>query len=889
MSSKQRTLLSCAISGILGVSTAAVAQESTRSSILEEVVVTAEKREASIQDVPVAVSAYTSERRDMLGVNTIEDFARITPSLTYRNNDRLSIRGFGRLTNDIGTDPAVALYSDGIFSTSMADTSTPALFIERTEILRGPQGTLYGRNSIGGTLNVIAKRPTDEFEGEVRGAYGNYGYWRTDALLRGPFSDSLRFLVGGSMEKRDEGFVENRGPGEDTATSDRWMVEGQIEADLGENVVARVRYSKFEWDDSYGVGNTLLNNLSPYDNTSIAGAGNAALYYNTTLGFPGANPALTDPYTINTNRTQPGILRDHNRVHLDVTWDLGGATLKYLGGYQEYVYETGTDLDGTSRTGTINVPFPAGLAQLSADLDGAAGPLTPYVFASPAFTATGVSVDGAGFYQESQRWWSNEINLSSNGDGPVQWIVGLYQYDQTYDQPQGIRVFGDNSLRTPEGGPANPDGNFLYVDGHLETQSYAGFGQIDWSLNDAWTLTLGARYTQDKKQGWDAARYVARLPNTAILAADTPPTLEGAIISQFPAGTPLAVIRAMLDANPNIAPGVAAAVLAQTQGLAVDVTALQVCGASACSPDLFANPGGGLRRNLEDDWNAVTGTAGLQWQPSDDTNVYGRYSRGYKSGGWRGSNGLAPDPYVDPEYVDSYEIGAKQIFGGRFQVNSAVFYSDYKGFQAPLTVALGTITASQFLNLDARVQGVEIESIWSPIDNLQLIFNYSYLDTEITDGCCFVDTADPGAQAPGARPVGSAGPGRVAQTVEGNQLPLSPENKFTIGANYTWNFAAGSLTAGGTYTDTDDQQSSIWANPIYTAESFDIADFRLLWNDAQNRYTVIGFVKNAFDEVGYGSSTPAHGGARTAVGVRREVSLTFPRTYGMELQYRFGN
>jgi iron complex outermembrane receptor protein len=201
-------------------------------------VVTAEKREQSIQDVPVAVSAYTSARRDMLGVNTIEDVARITPSLSYTNNDRLSIRGFGRLTNSIGTDPSVALYSDGIFSTSMADTSTPSLFIDRTEILRGPQGTLYGRNSIGGTVNVISKRPTEDFNGEVRGQLGNYGFWRTDGLMRGPITDSLRFLVGGSMEKRDEGFIRNLGPAEDTATSDRWIAEAQLEADLGDSACA---------------------------------------------------------------------------------------------------------------------------------------------------------------------------------------------------------------------------------------------------------------------------------------------------------------------------------------------------------------------------------------------------------------------------------------------------------------------------------------------------------------------------------------------------------------------------------------------------------------------------------------------------------------------------
>jgi iron complex outermembrane receptor protein len=893
--SKQRTLLSCAISSVLGVSGAAVlAQENPRTSVLEEVVVTAEKREANIQEVPVAVSAYTSERRDMLGLNTVEDFARFTPSLTYRNNDRLSMRGFGRLTNSIGTDPSIALYSDGIFSSSMADTSTPSLFIERTEILRGPQGTLYGRNSIGGTLNIISKRPTDKFDGVVRGGVGNYGEWRTEALVRGPISDSVRYLLGGSMQRRDEGFIENRGPGGDTATVDRWGVEAQIEADLGDSVVARLRYTRFDWDDSYGVGNTLLNNISPYDTTSLVGNGNGALYYNTARGNPDANPAVTDPYVMNTNREAVGRLRDHNRIHLDMTWDLGGTTLKYLGGYQEYAYDTGGDLDGGNRVGTQTIANPPGIAQLSVDFDGAAGPLAPFTFANPAFNATNASVDGHTFYTETQSWWSNELNLSSNSEGAVQWIVGLYQYDQTYDQPQGIRVPNDAALATPANSTiANPDRNILLVDGHLETQSYAGFGQIDWSVADNWTLMLGARYTKDKKEGLDYARLVARGPTTAISAADAQPTLDGAIFAQTraamgnPAATP-AEVDAFLRANPATAAaitgGVTGQFLASTQGLALDVTTTQVCGAAPCPADLRASPRGGLERDLQGDWDAVTGTAGLRWEPTEDTNTYLRYSRGYKSGGWLGSNGLTANPYADAEYVNAYELGLKQSLSGRLQMNTALYFNDYQGFQAPLTVQREASTESRFLNLDAETYGVEIETVWSPIDTLQLFFNYSYLHTEITDGCCFVDSADPGGVALGARPVSLVSPGRVAQTLEGNNLPLSPENKWTIGFNYTWSFAPGALTFTGMYTDTDDQQTSIWMNPGYTAPSFEIADFRLLWTDAENRYTVIGFVKNASDELGYGSSSPS---SPTAVGSRHEVSLAFPRTYGMELQYRF--
>jgi iron complex outermembrane recepter protein len=813
---------------------------------IEELVVTAEKREQSLQDVPVAVTAYTSERRDVLGVATVEDLARVTPSIAYTNNDRLSIRGFGRLTNAIGTDPSVALYSDGIFSNSMADSSTPSLFIERTEILRGPQGTLYGRNSIGGALNIISKRPAYEFSGEVRATVGNYGTWQTDALVTGPVTDGLRFLVGASVQRREEGFIENIGPAGDTSAVKRWMFEAQVEADLGENIVARLRYTKFDWDDSYGVGNVHEAVTTPYDTASITGLGNAALYYNPTFGYAGVNPATRDPYRIDTNQTAEGKLSDHHRLHFDLTWDLGWATLKYLGGIQSYVYNTNGDEDRSSRTGLFSIPA-----------------ATPF----GAYTATNVSPNQRFFYQEKQKWWSNEINLSSNSDGPLNWIVGLYQYRQEYSQPQGLRVLGDPAVQNPlslaTGGPAppNPNGNYLFVDGSLEVDSVAAFGQIDYEFAENWTLTAGLRWTKDEKSGTDFARYVSRTNTTTTL------------LQQF-VGLPGAV----------------------AQGIALDFTTFVVCGGAnlaACHANpLYANlrqvPTGGLIRDLAAEYDAWTGTLGVQWQPDGDTNIYARYSRGYKSGGWLASNGLTPTPYADPEYVDNYELGFKKTWGGRFQLNTALFYADYQGFQAPLSIILNPTTGSTgttFLNLEARNWGLEIETQWAPIAGLQLFGSYAYINAEITEGCCYVDTNDPRALQPGARPTGPLVGTSQPQTLVGNRLPMTPEHKLNLGANYTWDFTPGSLTLGATYTYTDDMQTTIFASPRHTAESNEIVDLRALWRDADRRYTIIGYVKNVFDEVAYQSSTVS---SATGIGTfRRTNKLNFPRTYGIELQYRF--
>ena len=130
----------------------------------------------------------------------------------------------------------------------------------------------------------------------------------------------------------------------------------------------------------------------------------------------------------------------------------------------------------------------------------------------------------------------------------------------------------------------------------------------------------------------------------------------------------------------------------------------------------------------------------------------------------------------------------------------------------------------------------------------------------------------------------SSNPAAGAQNIKGNQLPLSPETKFTFGASYTWDFTPGSLTLGGLYTMVDDQQSSIFDNQLLIAPSNEVADFRMIWNGSENRYTVVAFVKNAFDEEGYLRSSA---GSPTAVGPRREVAPIFPRTYGAEVQFRF--
>ncbi|HEY0650767.1 TonB-dependent receptor domain-containing protein, partial [Phenylobacterium sp.] len=266
---------------------------------------------------------------------------------------------------------------------------------------------------------------------------------------------------------------------------------------------------------------------------------------------------------------------------------------------------------------------------------------------------------------------------------------------------------------------------------------------------------------------------------------------------------------------------------------------------------------------------------------------------------------LAPDPQADQEQVDAFELGLKKSIGRRFQLNGAAFYNDYKDLQLNLSQLnpAGTASSNNFVNVEAEAYGLELEAIWKPIDNLDLSASYGYLHTEITKGCCFYDPADPGALDPNATPSGgfvvSNGTRLVFQTLEGSRIYQSPKHKFAGNANYTFDFDPGSLILSATFTWTDETYYQPFKSAANKVKGYDVTDFRALWNDAGDRFTIIGYVKNAFDQKGFtsnGSTTPTaifdvpgSGSAPNITQTRTAITrgLIQPRTYGVELQYRF--
>jgi iron complex outermembrane receptor protein len=815
---------------------------------VEAVIVTAEKREQRLDKVPEAITAFTAKQRDLLGLDSIQDYTNFTPGLSYSSpTDRLFLRGVGRETNTVGSDPGVATYVDGVYNAATVSAAGDELFIDRAEILRGPQGTLYGRNSIGGAVNAISRRPTDTFQGEVRGTVGNYGVLNVEGAVSGPIAHGLRFRLAASETRQGQGYFNNLAGGRsEGGRGNGHYVEAQIDARLGDQV--EVWLKGFTQESQGNPRSTNVIDAYDYAPFPVGGLTPGSAFGYLTAGYSASgdcatNPGIANPRNFCTNTTQTSRLSPSRGVTGHVTWRLPGFDVKYIGGIQHYDYKQTTELDNTA---VNSYKFPCSSFTLCAFT----APLT--VNATQQFN-----------YEENKTFQSHELNLTSTGPGKLQWVGGLYYYHEELDQedhfamPAQPQILAPTNIAGTAPAPANPSGDVVYANGDIHVTSYAAFAQGDWQATPTLKFTGGVRYTDDRKYGDERFRALC------LSAACASPASYGVY-------TP-----------------------------ALDITALPSIisyahDAGAVSGPTIDPATGIATRILSGHWSAVTGTAGASWTPDDRTLAYARYSRGYKSGGFN-AGGISPDPETAPETVDAFEVGAKRLFGGALQLDAAAFYYDYRNLQVPLTVNTASVAMTEFFNLkDVVSYGFELEGHWQATRRLQFLLSYGYLNSTIRQSCCFIDGADPYALQPSAKAVGApTASGQQAQSLVGQTVPESPRNKVGINGNYTFDFASGSLNFSTSFFWKDATYQSVFNRPYSLAPSYTQVDLRLSWTDVSRRFTLIAYAKNVFDTLGYdGASgtevTPSFlGGTVPAGTVARTVSLTPPRTVGMQLQYRF--
>ncbi len=443
-------LATTALSSLVLASNALAAEMAAKKGdyALEEIVVTAQKVEENLQTTPVSVTALTSKMIANMNVNNIREVDRFTPNLLASpgfsggNSDaNFFIRGIGQIDFVVTSDPGVGVYIDGVYIGRTVGAALDTAEVERVEVLRGPQGTLFGKNTIGGAVNVVTKKPSSEAEGYVQGTIGNFG--RTDGQFYAntPMADNLFVSLSGSY-RHNNGFakriLDNVPVGDANDVGGRlalrWVASDNVEVLLSADVTRR---------RAHIAAHSAISVIdSPTSDAFKAATGIEVTDY---------GPS-SDPRKINTTSVRPNDDLDVVGTSGVVNWDLGGAKLKSITAFRKMDQTSAADFDGTT------------LVYNDQDI---------YI---------------------NQKQFSQEFQLSGLSlNDKLQWITGLYylnekNYQQTlnYGKTGILSGFPDNGKRE--------------TSIHTKTDSFAAYGQMTFHVTEQLGLTAGVRWTYEKKK-----------------------------------------------------------------------------------------------------------------------------------------------------------------------------------------------------------------------------------------------------------------------------------------------------------------------------------------------------------------------------------------------------
>jgi iron complex outermembrane receptor protein len=482
-----------------------MASTASAQMVLEEVIVVANRVESNLMETATAVTAFDSGMRDQLGIENAQDIAARTPSLTIAPS-RISIRGIGRPTVALGSDPGVGLYWDGVYNTENDVFSfSNFLDIDRIEVLRGPQGTLYGRNSIGGAINFISKQPTEEWEGKVLAEAGSYESYILQGLVSGPVTERLSMLAALSQIERREGFQRD--------------VDSDEDYDLAESTYGTIAFkhdTTDRWSNSLKLyrrdGSTTpenpyvldayetdfiqpINDVNTGEILNFPGMFPAQNFVNGSQGVARDNPALRDDKYVSIDR-KPYVENERDAAIFISDYDAGSFSVKYTFGYSKFEYASDYDADGIR---AVDAGLDWSQLFLAPGLPVSA--LTGYTFTPPDTSRP--------FAQES-RFTSHELQFISDFGSDINFIGGLYYYNSEEDQSLSFIEHNQQLMETYAlfstfiNAPVDVDNGYLFRgEATVDTTSYAAYGQMNWDLTASTILTLGLRYTYDEKEGTD--------------------------------------------------------------------------------------------------------------------------------------------------------------------------------------------------------------------------------------------------------------------------------------------------------------------------------------------------------------------------------------------------
>lgn len=666
---------------LAGLSMQASAQDEaprrgSASALLEEVVVTARKREEGSQDVPLQVSAFGEDQIEALKVRDLTNLAVGMPNValddvgTQRGVANFSIRGLGINSSIPSIDPTVGVFVNGIYMGVNNGLIFDLFDLESIEVLRGPQGILFGRNVTGGAILLNTKRPGEEFEATVRAAVDGGGEGGLNRYLMGsaggPVNDNLGVHVTAYLND-DEGWHENQFDGGDVQAIEQVMFRGTA-----------------VWTPTDRLELTAI-----YENVDIDGDGPVPQSHTNGFGVPGT-PFNADPDSFDSNYDQVGYQTnetDFLTLELNYDVDFGEGSITALYGWRDNEATSMSDIDAQ--------PIP--------------------LFHAPSdLTAE-----------------QNSFELRYNGQfGNANVTVGGYWFENDIAYHERRELL---AALTPivSQGALGTDIPFQLQDGGglYGVETLAFFGNVDYDLTDRLTVSVGARWSDEEKTV-DVATLAL---NTNVL--DVPGTISG--------GTPVYV-------NP----------------INGQDTRCNVVVAGDCNLDFSDS----------DSWSTFAPKVGLAYALSDDAQVYGFWSRGFRSGGYNLRNAsptAAPGPF-DEEQVDSIEVGFKsQSQWGR--LNAAVFYNTIDDMQREVIRPDPVAGSVQIIDntADATIWGLEVDATVSLTESLLLMASVGYIDASYDEVRFDLN-----------------GDGVVDEADKALELPRAPELTYNVGVSYDFELGA---------------------------------------------------------------------------------------------------
>jgi iron complex outermembrane recepter protein len=825
-----------AVATVLAVAAAMPATSSAQEA-LEEVVVTAQRRETSLQTTPIAISAITGDTIAQDKIFTAADLANSVPafSLTALSplDAELNIRGITNTRLDSPTaDPSVGTFVDGVYVGRTGDFNFDFYDLERIEVIRGPQGVLLGKNVVGGALSIITAAPEQEDSGKLLLSYGNYSAILVSGFVTGGLTDSLAGRISYQYRKRD-GFARDVLHDRDVENVDSFQFRGQLLWEPGDSGWSVRAIADYFSDETNGINTVAVAGGIKNCETSYLSANCSRPWSNLRdyLGLtdPRKNLAQSVQYK-GENRIQQFLEREGGGVTLDIEKDFDLFTFNSLTGFRRTLSAQLYDQTGAGpeALGWSIPQWQSYIAFINAKYGQrpASSNNGQFLFAQPV----GEDVHANQLSQEF-RFTSN------NKDSRWDWIAGAYL--KTDDIDKTDRFIGENFLGAVLPGGNNPlstlsGENRWFNEG--EMNNYAVFGQLGFKFTEALKLSVGLRYTQDEKEGTVQGFVVETGDRFSPNDPRANVTIEA--LCRAPDGT---IIR-----TPSGGTGVA------------------VC--AAPNRWIFAE-GQGYRTNYSEEWSEVTPQAILEWTASDDLFMYATYAEGFKGGGYDDTPAniaQATTPF-DPEKAKNYEIGLKaDLFDDRFRVNVALFMMDYENLQVTQTNAncLCNITDNA---ASAEIKGVEAELLFAVTDTLRFDLAGSYVDATYED---FLESAT----IPNTNP-----PQRLDSS--GNELQRTPDTQITGGIDYTMNVGnwGEALNFRVSYTW---QSDMYWATDnIATEDSYGLIDARIGLAPEGEPWEVAIWGKNLDDELYRVNIIPFFG---------EEVSqFGAPRTYGIDFTWNF--